>query len=160
MNAPKKRLGTTKTRTRTAPTPDNAPALTRYAKATARGCLFAVALSVVLSAVTAAIAYATADPDALLVPLALCVPALSSLIGGLATYRACRTSPLLCGALNALALMLAYFMLSYLLPDELRGQWPSGLRWGLRGGMLAFSMLGAVMGAYASKKRVKRRRHR
>ena len=159
MKTTTKRSHTTQKRPRTAERPiENATPPLRLAKATARGCLFALLATIVLSAITAAVAYATADPDALVVPLSLCVMAISPLIGGLVTYRSCRISPLLCGALSALALLFFYFVLSYLLPDELRGQWPSGLRWGLRGGVLAFSLIGAVMGAYAPKKRKRKRR--
>jgi putative membrane protein (TIGR04086 family) len=159
MKATKKRPSTAKMPTHTANRPnENKSAFALWSKATARGCLIALAATAVLSAVAAGIAYATADPDALVMPLALCVLALCPLIGGLVTYRSRRASPLLCGAFTGLGLLFVYFVFSCLLPDALRGAWPSGIRWGLRGGVMAFSLLGAILGSYAPKKRRKKRR--
>lgn len=159
MKATKKRPSRAKQPTRTSDhATENTSTLAQWGKATAHGCLISLAATAVLSALAAGIAYATADPDALVMPLALCVLALCPLIGGLVTYRARRASPLLCGVFNGLGLLFVYFVLSYLLPDALRGAWPSGIRWGLRGGVMAFSLFGAILGSYAPKKRRRKRR--
>jgi cbb3-type cytochrome oxidase subunit 3 len=127
-----------------------------------RGALFALIALIVLSIAATAIAYGTPDPDALTTPLSLCVLALAPLTGGWIAYRAGRrggcTSRLLCGLLCAAITLSLLFCLSLCLPDDLRGQWPSSLAWGLRGGILAFCLLGTVMAAYAPRKKKKRRR--
>lgn len=161
MKASRKRSSTPRPSSRTARIPnagESSLSPARFAKATLRGILLAIASATLLSAGAAGIAYATADPDALVTPLSLCVIALSSLIGGLVTYRTLRASPFLCGAACGLGLLFIFFVISCLLPDTMRGQWPSGLSLGLRGGMLAFSLLGAILASYAPARRKHKRK--
>ncbi|MBR0442760.1 MAG: TIGR04086 family membrane protein [Clostridia bacterium] len=133
--------------------------LSRFARATMHGCIAAVATGAILSLVCALIAYACADPDAVLPPLALGVIALCALAAGLFSWRKARSSPLLCGALSGLSLMLLAFFFSCFLPDTLRGTIPASMSWGLRGGMLVFCVLGAIMAANMPRgNKVKRKR--
>lgn len=148
------------TRTQDVATPSHGllPAL----RAGLRGALLALIILMALSLVAAAIAYGTSDPDALTTPLSLCVLALAPLAGGWIAYRVGRregcTSRLLCGLFCGAFLLSFLYCLSLCFPDDLRGQWPSTLTWGLRGGILAFCLLGTVMAAYAPRKRKKKRR--
>ncbi len=149
-------------RTRDTAAPTTTGGIIPVLRAGLRGALFAIIALVVLAIAAAAAAYGTQDPDSMTTPLSLCVLALAPLAGGWIAYRAGRrrgcTSRLLCGLLCG-AIMLAFlFCLSLCLPDGLRGQWPPSLAWGLRGGILAFCSLGAVMAAYAPRRRRKRRR--
>ena len=141
---------------RATPPSDSLPLL--LARAVLRGVLCATGVVLVLSLVAAAVAYAGANPDRLITPLGLAVLAVAALICGMVTRRAARRSPLLCGSLGGLALLCVWFSLSCLLPDDLRGSFPTGVGWGLRGGTLFFSLLGASMGANLPKKRRRRSR--
>lgn len=127
-----------------------------------RGALFALCALILLSACAAAIAYAAPDPDALTTPLALGVLFLSCLFGGWMAYRRGRRinspAPIVCALLGGGMLMALLFVLSVCLPDSLRGQWPTRLAIGLRGGMLLFCATGAIMAAWAPRKRRKKRR--
>lgn len=139
----------------------NAPAKDRWislGRATGRGLLASLISLLLLCTAGAAAAFSSADPDALVAPISLGVMFLSSLIGGLVTFRSQRHAPLLCGLLCGLCLVLASGFLGLFLPDSLRGGWPAALRWGLRGGMLGFSVLGAVIGSYAPKKKRRKKR--
>lgn len=127
-----------------------------------RASLCALCTLLVLSVCAAAVAYAAPDPDARTMPLSLCVLALSCLFGGWTAFRRGRrtgsTVPILCALLCGILLIVLLFGLSLCLPDGLRGQWPPSIAWGLRGGMLVFCLLGAVMASYAPRKRRKRRK--
>ena len=122
------------------------------------GVLLSLILLVVLCTIGAIVAFSTADPDAITAPLALGAMLLSPLAGGVITYRRHRTSPLLCGLLCGLGLLIVTGLAGLLWQDTQPNAWSSLLRWGLRGGMVAFCILGAVMGSYAPRKRRRRRR--
>lgn len=131
-------------------------------RACLRGALFAMIAFIALSMIAVAIAYATPDPDAWITPLALCVMALSPIIGGWIALRAgrrqgCR-SRVACGLLCGAIILALVFCLSLCLPDDLQGQWPSLVAWGLRAAIPVFCLLGASMAACAPRKRRKRRR--
>lgn len=130
----------------------------RLAFSLLRGMLSALVCALLLSLLATAIAYASADPDRLVLPLGLGVLALASVTCGLVTRRASHLSPLLCGFLGGLALLILSFVLSWLLPTALRGGFSPAMTWGLRGGTLAFSLLGASMGANLPKKKRRPRR--
>lgn len=122
------------------------------------GILIALISLVVLCTVGAVVAFSTADPDAIVTPLALGAMLLSPLSGGLITYRRHRNSPLLCGLLCGLGLLIVTTLAGFLWRDAQPNTWGSLLRWGLRGGIVAFCILGAVIGSYAPRKRRRRRR--
>lgn len=139
----------------------DSPARNRWAslgRATGRGLLASLISLLLLCTAGAAVAFSSADPDALVTPISLGVMFLSCLIGGLVTFRSQRQAPLLCGLLCGLCLVLSLGFLGLFLPDSLRGGWPTALRWGLRGGMLGFSLFGAVIASYAPKKKRHKKR--
>ena len=127
-----------------------------------RGALFTLLALFLLAALAALGAYSMQDPDAWTAPLSLGVLALSPLLGGFMTYRMGRQqggiSPLAGGLLCGGITLVLLFAASLCLPDSLRGQWSPSLAWGLRGTVLAFCMLGAVMAAYAPRKKRRRKR--
>ena len=127
-------------------------------RATARGLLASLITLFVLCTAGAAAAFATADPDAYLLPVALGVMLLSALTGGLFAYRSYRRAPLLCGLLCGGCLLLATAFLGLFLPDSLSGGWQTPVQWGLRGGTLAFSALGALIASYTPKRRRRKRK--
>ena len=127
-------------------------------RATGRGLLASLLSLLLLCTAGAAAAFSSADPDALVTPISLGVMFLSALIGGLFAFRSLRRAPFVCGLLCGLCLLLASAFLGLFLPDALGGTWPTALRWGLRGGMLGFSVLGAVMGSYAPKRKRRKKR--
>lgn len=127
-------------------------------RATGRGLLASLLSLLLLCTAGAAAAFSSADPDALVTSISLGVMFLSALIGGLFAFRSLRRAPFVCGLLCGLCLLLASAFLGLFLPDALGDTWPTALRWGLRGGMLGFSVLGAVMGSYAPKKKKRKKR--
>ncbi len=144
----------------TAGTPDRGT-LSLLARGTLRGIITATLGGAVLSLACTAIAYTNADPDALITPLALGTLAVSAAAGGFATWCSCRTAPLVCGSLCGLSLLLIFFFFSCFLPDALRGGTSDALSWGLRGGVMVFCLLGALMAANMPKKgRGKRKKRR
>lgn len=151
--------GKTHRRAARAATPTEQHPLLLLARAVLRGVLIALICALVISPIAAIIAYMSADPDSLLLPLGLGTLAVVALVCGLITRRYARLSPLLCGTLGGLALLALWFVLSCLLPDDLRGSFSPAVGWGLRGGVIIFSLLGAAMGANMPKKnrRPKRR---
>ena len=122
------------------------------------GVLISLISLVVLCTVGAGIAFSTADPDALVSPLALGAMLLSPLAGGVVTYRRHRNAPLLCGLLCGLGLLILTAPAGLLWQGAQSSAWSPLLCWGLRGGMIGFCMLGAVIGSYAPRKRRRRRR--
>lgn len=111
---------------------------------------WSMGLGLIASFAATAIALATADPHALLSPLACAVAALCALVCGFLTRHRSRMSPLLCGALSGALLVVLFWLLGVLFPAD--RAWPTALAWGLRGGMLVFSLLGASLGANLPKK--------
>ena len=133
--------------------------LAHLAKATLRGSAWGLISSLVLSLLSALIAYLNADPDALLWPLALGSLALSCIIAGFFSQRAWRAAPLISGGVCALALLMVFWLLGALLTDGVRASLSAGLRWGMRGGAVGFCILGALMAANMPRgKRVKRKK--
>jgi hypothetical protein len=130
------------------------PATLQLARAVGCGLLAAIACGLVLSLVAAGIAYASADPDALILPLALGILGLTSLICGFVTRRVSRLPLLPSGGSAGLALLLLSFVLSYPFGGEPNSLSPTHV-WVLRGGIVALTLLGAAMGATLPKKRRK-----
>lgn len=157
MNTTAKKRRTTREQAGTA----ERGALPLLARATLRGILSATISGAALSLASAAVAYASADPDALITPLALGTLGISTVAAGFAAWRSCRTAPLVCGCLCGVSLLLVFFFFSCFLPDTLRGGTSDALSWGLRGGVVAFCILGSLMAANMPKKgRSKRKKRR
>jgi putative membrane protein (TIGR04086 family) len=145
-------LGTTSTQPNT---------LARLAGATLRGGAWGLILALVLSLVGALIAYLNADPDALLVPLALGSLSLSCLVAGFFAQRSYKSAPIVCGGVCAIALLIVCWLIGALLPDSTNATLSTTARWGMRGGAVAFCMLGALMAANLPRgKRGKRKKRK
>ena len=142
---------------RTAPSEQSMPAL--LARALTKATLAGICTVVLLSLVCALIALLCDHPDALIRPMALASLALGSLVSGWVSRRTCRLSPMLCGGLGALALVLIGLLVCCFVPADLHGTFSSGLAWAIRGGVVLFCWLGASMGANQpkSKRRPRRR---
>lgn len=134
------------------------PLLPLVAKALIRILPFTLAAGLVLSFAAAAFANSRPDPDAVLLPLALCIASLMSLLGGLLTFRATHRACLVCGLAFGASLVLLFCAISFLLPHRAALSLSGGIRWAVRGGMIAFSVLGALMGSYAPRKKRKKRK--
>ena len=156
MNISKKKKRTTRDTSRS---DGQSTRFSLIARAVGQGVAFAALVGALLSLVAALVAYSAGDPDSLVLPLGFGALALSALVCGFDTRRRARTSPLLCGMLSGFALLLMLFFFSCFLPDSLRGTWSPAASWGLRGGVVLFCMLGAVMNANLPRaKRGKRKR--
>ena len=130
------------------------PAALRLARAVGCGLLATIATGLVLSLIATAVAYASTDPDTMILPLALGTLGLSAMCCGFVTRRVSGLPLLPSGATAGLALLLLSFILSYPFggePDSL----PPTLVWALRGGIVAFALLGAAMGTTVPKRRRK-----
>ncbi len=136
-----------------------APLLLYLARALVRILPLTLAVGLVLSLAAAVFAYSRPDPESMILPLALCITLLLSLLGGWLTFRTCRRACLLCGLAFGASLVLLFCIIAYLLPYDTKNVWPAGIRWALRGGMIAFSVFGALMGSYAPHKKRKKKRH-
>lgn len=134
------------------------PLLPLVAKALIRTLPFTLAAGLVLSFAAAAFANSRPDPDAVLLPLALCITSLISLLGGLLTFRAARRASLVCGLTFGASLVLLFCAISFLLPHRAALSLSGGIRWAMRGGMIAFSVLGALLASYAPRKKRKKRK--
>ncbi len=77
-----------------------------------------VATTLTLSVVAAAVAYRSADPSALLTPLAWGTLGLSSVVGGILAARRNLARPVLAGLLGGVALALLLWVLSWLTGGE------------------------------------------
>ena len=119
---------------------------------------WSLAFGLLASFAATGIALATPDPNALITPLACGVSAVCALLCGFLTRHRARLSPLLCGAIAGAVLVALFWLMGALFPAD--RAWPAALAWGLRGGMLVFSLLGASLGAnLPKKKRRPKRRH-
>lgn len=126
-----------------------------------RGIITATLSGMALSLAATAAAYTSANPDLLIMPLALGTLAVSTTAAGFAAWRSCRMAPLACGSLCGLSLLLIFFFFSCFLPDSLCSGMPAALSWGLRGGVMVFCILGALMAANMPKRgRGKRKKRR
>lgn len=126
----------------------------RLVKSMGRALIFTLLTGLVLSLAAAAIAYRSSDPEASVGMLALCVAALLSMLGGFLTYRGCKQRSLVCGLAFGAALALLFWILEWLLPAG-DSSWPTNIRWGLRLGMVIFSIMGASLASYAPRKKGK-----
>ena len=133
-----------------------APGLVAYAAL--RGALIGLGASTLLCCLAAAALLSTADPVALITPVALGACSLSALLCGWICQKSARMAPLVCGAAGGALFVLLIAAFGLCLPDNLQSSWPSALAWGLRGGILVFSILGAVLADSAPRKRKKPRR--
>lgn len=115
----------------------------------------AVIIGLVLLLIVTAVAYADPDPDRLTTPLSLGALGLTALLDGLVAARRGRGQPLLGGLLSGLLLALLLLGLSLFFGDEARAQLTLGasalVRWGLHGGVVALSLLGAKLGSRRAK---------
>ncbi len=112
---------------------------------------WSLCLGLVASFGATAIALAAPDPNALIAPLACAVAAVCALLCGFLTRHRARLSPLWCGLAAGGAMVALFWLMGALLPSD--HAWPAGVAWGLRGGMLVFALLGALLGANLPKKR-------
>ncbi len=116
----------------------------------------AAIIGLVLLLIVTAVAYANPDPDRLTTPLSLCALGLTALLGGLVAARRGRGQPLLGGLLSGLLIALLLLGLSLFFGDEARAQLTLGvsspIRWGLHGGVVALSLLGAKLGSRRAPK--------
>ena len=115
-----------------------------------RALAWSLGLGLIASLVATAAALASPDPNALIAPLSCAITAICSLVGGFVTRRRTRHSPLLCGAIAGAMLVALFGLLGAILPTT--HAWPASVAWGLRGGMLAFALLGASLGSNLPKK--------
>lgn len=136
------------------------PFFLRLARAIVRVLPLTLAAGLILSLIAAIIANSRPDPEPLLLPLALCISVIMSLLGGWLMFRSCRQACLWCGLTYGGALVLLFSITAWMLPAETSSAISTGIRWALRGGMILFSVFGAMMGSYAPrKKRKKKKRH-
>jgi hypothetical protein len=119
---------------------------------------WSLALGLLASFAATGIALAAPDPNALLAPLACGVSAVCALACGFLTRHRARLSPLLCGVLSGALLVALFWLMGALFPSD--HAWASPIAWGLRGGMLVFSLLGASLGANLPKKKRRPTRRR
>ena len=109
---------------------------------------FSLLCGLVLLSVMAGLALTQSDPNALTTPLSLAVLGLSAVAGGLICSRRCGESPLLCGLIFGLLLVLLMWGASLFFSD---GSLSMGLSLPvsllLRGAVVALSCVGARMGA-------------
>ena len=101
------------------------------------------------------IAYFTADPVAIIRPLAWGAAALSACTGGFVTAKRHRHAALLCGLLHSAVSMALMLLLSLFFKAYASG-FSAGVICGLYGGFLACSLIGAYWGV-RQKKHSKRR---
>ena len=130
----------------------------RLVKSLGRALLIALIVGLAFSLIAAAFAYSSPDPEALIGPLALCIPVLLSLLGGFLSYRGCKQKCLICGATFGLLLVLLLWLFGWLIPGSGSAPWSSAIRWGLRFGVIFFSVLGSLLASYAPRKRSRKRR--
>ena len=112
---------------------------------------WSMGVGLIASFAATAAALAAPDPNALIAPLGCAVAALCALVCGFLTRHRSHLSPLLCGVPAGGVLVVLFWLLGVLFPTS--HAWPAGIAWGLRGGMLVFSLLGASLGANLPKKR-------
>ena len=99
------------------PSPDEeSPAL--WVKHIGKSLLISVCAGLMLSLIAALIAYFSADPDSLTLPLGLAASALTALIGGFSAVRIHGHAALLCGllsgsAMTALMMLISLFFTSF-----------------------------------------------
>ena len=155
MNISKKKRSSTSEALRSSPD----TSLPLLARAVGQSVALSVIVGALLSLLAALVAYSNGDPDSLVMPLGLGALALCALVCGFDTRRRAHCSPLLCGLLSGIALLVLLFFFSCFLSDSLVGGWSSGSLWSVRGGVVLFCILGAAMSANAPRaKRGKRKK--
>ena len=128
-------------------------------RAIAKSLLVSLIFMLVLSLPAAGAAYAGADPDAMITPMALSVLALGATAMGWCMRRYSHAPAWGCGALGGGVLLLLLGICQLFLPDGARtGTSFPLLFWGGRVGAILFCLLGAMMAANAPGRRKKRRR--
>lgn len=107
-------------------------------------------IGLLLLLVAAAIAYANADPDALITPLALSALGLTALLGGFLSARRGRRTPAMCGLIMGLLLLLCVYGASLAFGDESRAALTLGLSTplslALHACVVLLSLIGGVLG--------------
>ena len=109
-----------------------------------------------LTLVCSLAAYFYADPDQLILPLALAACGLSAMIGGFAAVRLHGHGALLCGSLNGLAATALMILVSLFLKPYAFG-YSAAVSCILHVAFLALSIAGAYLGLRRPQKRKKRK---
>ena len=137
---------------------EDEPIFARAMRGSLSGLVSFVAAGLVLISCAAAVAFAQANPDKLITPLALVALLLSAFAGGFTTARRTGDAPLLCGILCGGVITVFTIVVALIL----RGATGSGYElWQaaiLHGATVLFSSLGSFAGN--AKRKVDPRKHR
>ena len=127
------------------------------------GALFALPVTVLLGAiflcVLAIVANASADPDAMLSPLAMCALGLASLLGGLVGERRSEAHPLAVGLAGGAMLVVLLWFVSLFFGTGAREALSMGappvVGIALRVGVVVMEIIGAYIGTYRPRTRTR-----
>ena len=137
-----------------APLPDE-ESPTLWVKHIGKSLLISVCGGVILSLIASLIAYFSADPDSLTLPLGLVASALTALIGGFSAVRIHGHAALLCGLLNGAA-MTALMMLVSLFFTSLSAGHSALISALLHTAFILLSVAGAYIGISQKSQKPKR----
>ena len=128
-------------------------------KSAAQSFLIVLIVLIVSALLVSAALYTLADPNRYIAPASMTLIYIASLLGGFVSVKRYKGSPLLCGLLFAVMMLVATLIVSLVLPNTLSFDRPFPLEIGLRGIAAALSVVGALIGSGQRKKtHVKRKR--
>ena len=127
------------------------------------GALFALPVTVLLGAiflcVLAIVVHASADPETLITPLAMCALGLASLMGGLVGERRTAAHPAAVGTLGGVMLVVLLWFVSLFFGRSAREELSMGVSplvgIALRAGVIVMEIIGAYLGTYRPRTRAK-----
>ena len=123
------------------------------------GAASSIGIALILGVVVSLILFNTGDPLKLIVPSALSVLYISTLLGGYIASRINKRSAALCGLLSAVTVLFVFLLISLFIPVSHSSGYDIFGAIGLRLAVIVSSVVGAFIGTY-NKKVTKKRRKR
>ena len=126
-------------------------------KSSFMGCGAAIVVALLLWFVSAAVAYANADPDTFVGTFGLATSYISAIAAGFVSVRINKRNALVCGLMSGTAFALLLFLVSRFFDESYSSGYSLPISIALRASTLLMSVLGAFIGIHKKSKPRRRR---
>ena len=140
----------------------NIPSTARggFLRCSAIGAAFSIGIALFLGVIASLILFKTNDPLKFIVPSALSILYISTLLGGYISSRINKRSPILCGLLSSLFVLVFSLLVSLFVPVSLSSGYDIFSAIGSRLAVIVSSLVGAFIGTNYNKSRNSKKKRR
>lgn len=141
----------------------NIPSTARggFLRCSVLGAISSLGIAILLGVVVSIILFKTSDPLKFIVPSALSILYISTMLGGYIASRINKRSPIICGLLSSLFVLLFSLLVSLFVPVSHSSGYDIFSAIGLRLAVIVSSVVGAFIGTnYNKSKNTKKKRKR